>query len=49
MRQFFLDRDGVIIENRDNYVRSWDDVYVFPQAIQAFKNNLADQHIILSS
>jgi len=31
----FLDRDGVIIENRDNYVRSWDDVYIYPQALQA--------------
>jgi D-glycero-D-manno-heptose 1,7-bisphosphate phosphatase len=31
----FLDRDGVIIENRDDYVRSWEDVSVFPQALQA--------------
>lgn len=31
----FLDRDGVIIENRDTYVRSWDDVYIYPQALQA--------------
>lgn len=31
----FLDRDGVIIENRDKYVRSWDDVYIYPQALQA--------------
>ncbi len=31
----FLDRDGVIIENRDEYVRSWADVAVFPQALQA--------------
>lgn len=31
----FLDRDGVIIENRDAYVRSWDDVYIYPQALQA--------------
>jgi D-glycero-D-manno-heptose 1,7-bisphosphate phosphatase len=30
-----LDRDGVIIENRDNYVRSWDDVDVYPQALRA--------------
>jgi D-glycero-D-manno-heptose 1,7-bisphosphate phosphatase len=30
-----LDRDGVIIENRDNYVRSWDDVDVYPQALHA--------------
>jgi D-glycero-D-manno-heptose 1,7-bisphosphate phosphatase len=29
-----LDRDGVIIENRSNYVRSWSDVEIFPQALQ---------------
>ncbi|MCA9932309.1 MAG: HAD family hydrolase [Ardenticatenaceae bacterium] len=31
----FLDRDGVIIENRANYVRSWADVEIYPQAVQA--------------
>ncbi|MCP5096004.1 MAG: HAD family hydrolase [Chloroflexi bacterium] len=31
----FLDRDGVIIENRANYVRSWSDVEFFPQALTA--------------
>jgi D-glycero-D-manno-heptose 1,7-bisphosphate phosphatase len=31
----FLDRDGVIIENRKNYVRSWDDVEFIPHAISA--------------
>ncbi len=31
----FLDRDGVIIENRAGYIRSWDDVEIFPQALQA--------------
>ena len=31
----FLDRDGVIIENRANYVRSWADVAFFPQALAA--------------
>jgi D-glycero-D-manno-heptose 1,7-bisphosphate phosphatase len=31
----FLDRDGVIIENRPNYVRSWEDVKFFPQALTA--------------
>jgi D-glycero-D-manno-heptose 1,7-bisphosphate phosphatase len=30
-----LDRDGVIIENRDDYVRSWADVEVYPQALRA--------------
>jgi len=31
----FLDRDGVIIENRSDYVRSWDDVEIFPQALDS--------------
>ncbi|MFH1634364.1 MAG: HAD family hydrolase [Chloroflexota bacterium] len=31
----FLDRDGVIIENRAEYVRSWDDVHIYPQALTA--------------
>ncbi|CUS03396.2 D,D-heptose 1,7-bisphosphate phosphatase [Candidatus Promineifilum breve] len=31
----FLDRDGVIIENCSNYVRSWADVAIFPQAVAA--------------
>ncbi|NLG71704.1 MAG: HAD-IIIA family hydrolase [Chloroflexi bacterium] len=31
----FLDRDGVIIENRPAYVRSWEDVEIFPQALTA--------------
>jgi len=31
----FLDRDGVFIENRANYVRSWADVEFFPQALDA--------------
>lgn len=31
----FLDRDGVIVENRDDYVRSWDDVAFIPGALEA--------------
>ena len=31
----FLDRDGVIIENVPAYVRSWNDVIIFPQALEA--------------
>ncbi len=33
----FLDRDGVIIENRPNYVRAWHDVAIYPQALDALK------------
>ncbi|GAB4263641.1 MAG: D-glycero-beta-D-manno-heptose 1,7-bisphosphate 7-phosphatase [Candidatus Promineifilaceae bacterium] len=31
----FLDRDGVIIENRAHYVRSWHDVVFLPGALSA--------------
>jgi D-glycero-D-manno-heptose 1,7-bisphosphate phosphatase len=33
----FLDRDGVIIENRQDYVRSWSDVVIYPQALRALE------------
>lgn len=31
----FLDRDGVIIENRASYVRGWEDVAIYGQALTA--------------
>jgi D-glycero-D-manno-heptose 1,7-bisphosphate phosphatase len=31
----FLDRDGVIIDNVDSYVRSWSDVQFLPGSLQA--------------
>lgn len=31
----FLDRDGVIIENRDEYCRAWEQVVILPGALQA--------------
>ncbi len=31
----FLDRDGVIIKNRSDYVRSWSQVEIYPQALEA--------------
>jgi len=30
----FLDRDGVVIENRPGYVRRWEDVGIFPAAVE---------------
>lgn len=33
-----LDRDGVIVENRPDYVRSWQDVHIYPQALKALAN-----------
>jgi D-glycero-D-manno-heptose 1,7-bisphosphate phosphatase len=34
-RAIFLDRDGVLIENRPEYVLRWSDVKILPNAIQA--------------
>ena len=31
----FIDRDGVIVENRPDYIRNWSDVLIYPQALQA--------------
>jgi D-glycero-D-manno-heptose 1,7-bisphosphate phosphatase len=31
----FLDRDGVIMENRASYVRKWGDVEIYPQALES--------------
>ena len=51
MPAVFLDRDGVIIENRDEYVRSWDDVYIYPQALQALAafSNVPFHFIIITN
>lgn len=40
----FLDRDGVIIENRDSYVRSWQDVQFLPNSLTAM-SRLADSSL----
>ena len=43
-----LDRDGVIIENRDNYVRNWADVEVYPQALRALADaKCSDYKIVI--
>ncbi len=34
-RAIFLDRDGVLIENRSNYVRDWSHVTILPGVIEA--------------
>ncbi|MEN4012610.1 MAG: HAD family hydrolase [Bellilinea sp.] len=33
----FLDRDGVIIHNRANYVRQWQDVRIYPKSLLALR------------
>ena len=43
----FIDRDGVIIENRENYVRSWSDVEILPKAVEALRLASASQYKIV--
>lgn len=44
----FLDRDGVIVENRPNYIRSWADIFIFPQALEALvKVRIAPYKIVI--
>ncbi len=33
----FLDRDGVLIENRADYVKSWEEVQIFPHTFPAMR------------
>ena len=44
----FLDRDGVLIENRANYVRDWSQVKIFPKSVKALANsNLENYKIVI--
>jgi D-glycero-D-manno-heptose 1,7-bisphosphate phosphatase len=43
----FLDRDGVIIENREYYVRSCDDVAFLPAALAALRKAAASPYKII--
>jgi D-glycero-D-manno-heptose 1,7-bisphosphate phosphatase len=45
-RAIFLDRDGVLIENRSEYVREWSHVNIFPEAIKAL-SHLHDYKIVI--
>jgi D-glycero-D-manno-heptose 1,7-bisphosphate phosphatase len=43
----FLDRDGVLIENRHDYVREWSDVKIFPAAIHALARSAIKSYKII--
>jgi D-glycero-D-manno-heptose 1,7-bisphosphate phosphatase len=43
----FLDRDGVIIENRADYVRDWSQVSVFPNAIKALSDPIIKKYKVV--
>ena len=43
----FIDRDGVIIENRADYVQSWSQVRLFPDAVHALSNSRLEEYKIV--
>src|ERR687897_1541247 len=43
----FLDRDGVLIENRSDYVRNWSQVKIIPEAIHALSLAMARDYKIV--
>jgi D-glycero-D-manno-heptose 1,7-bisphosphate phosphatase len=43
----FLDRDGVLIENRPDYVRDWSQVKIFPEAIRVLSLSAAKNYKIV--
>jgi D-glycero-D-manno-heptose 1,7-bisphosphate phosphatase len=43
----FLDRDGVIIENRADYVRDWSQVVLLPEAVNALSRFRNTQYKII--
>jgi D-glycero-D-manno-heptose 1,7-bisphosphate phosphatase len=43
----FLDRDGVVIENQSDYVKSWDEVHFIPGAFQALKKLAGSSYLVI--
>ena len=43
----FIDRDGVVIENRAEYVLDWSQVSIFPEAIRALTNVAPEKYKII--
>lgn len=43
----FLDRDGVLIENRPEYVRDWSEVGIFPEAIHMLSHPKLDGYKLI--
>ncbi len=47
MKAVFLDRDGVIVENRPAYIKSWDDVAFLPGALPALRRLAASPYAVV--
>lgn len=43
----FLDRDGVLIENRSDYVRNWSQVQIIPKIIDALTSDTVKNYKII--
>lgn len=43
----FLDRDGVLIENKSDYVRDWSQVKILPEAIHTLSHSALNQYKIV--
>jgi D-glycero-D-manno-heptose 1,7-bisphosphate phosphatase len=43
----FLDRDGVLIENKPDYIRAWSEVQIIPEAIAALSLSMAKSYKIV--
>jgi D-glycero-D-manno-heptose 1,7-bisphosphate phosphatase len=43
----FLDRDGVLIENKSDYVRDWSQVKIFPEAIHALSHSAIKNYKVI--
>src|SRR5687767_7935985 len=43
----FLDRDGVLIENRSDYVRDWSQVRIFPAALRVLSHSAVRNYKIV--
>ena len=43
----FLDRDGVIIENRGDYVKSWEEVCFLPRAFESMRRLGQSEYVVV--
>ena len=43
----FLDRDGVIIENREDCIKSWSEMYFLPEALAALRRLSQTAHALV--
>ena len=43
----FLDRDGVIIENRNDYIKSWDEVHFLPKVFEALRRLTQSEYALV--